>query len=397
MRRIAVQPRANWAAIVEEQGFHFHSLEDEPYWDESACYLFSRSQVDQIETATYALNNMCLAAIPHIIENNRFDEFQIPQQFVPWVIESWKRDEITIYGRFDLAYDGINPPKLLEYNADTPTSLLEAAVIQWFWFKEVQKDSGKFSRDLPSRTTLDQFNSIHERLIEAWRAYAKFWDATRSPKSPFNPVIYFAALRGIVEDFMTVTYLRDTAVQAGLSTKYIDIEDIGSNPAMPDFLDLAEAPIHQIFKLYPWEWMIREQFAKQLLTAGTYWLEAPWKMLLSNKAILPILYELNPDSPYLLPAARQPLPGAQVRKPILSREGANIAIIDNGRIVFENPGPYTAPYVYQQLYQLPEFEGNHPIIGSWMVNGYACGMGIREDTSLVTGNTSRFVPHLFTN
>jgi glutathionylspermidine synthase len=44
---------------------------------------------------------------------------------------------------------------------------------------------------------------------------------------------------------------------------------------------------------------------------------------------------------------------------------------------------------------VPNFAGNHPVVGSWMVNGYACGIGVREDTKLVTGNTSRFVPHVF--
>src|SRR5258705_5023395 len=161
MRRLLVQPRPKWESIVESQGFHFHSLEDQPYWDESVCYLFNRAQIDQIETATYALNDICLAAVDHIISQNLFDQFQIPQQFIPWVIESWKRDDLTIYGRFDLAYDGRNPPRLLEYNADTPTSLLEAAVIQWFWFREVQNNSLDFSRELPPGQKLDQFNSIH--------------------------------------------------------------------------------------------------------------------------------------------------------------------------------------------------------------------------------------------
>jgi glutathionylspermidine synthase len=397
MRRLIVQPRPKWESIVESQGFHFHSLEDQPYWDESICYLFNRAQIDQIETATYALNDICLAAVDHIISQSLFDQFQIPQQFIPWVIDSWKRDDLTIYGRFDLAYDGRNPPRLLEYNADTPTSLLEAAVIQWFWFREVQNNSLDFSRELPPGQKLDQFNSIHERLIEAWKRYPRVLAANRAAHSPFNPTLYFAALRGIIEDFMTATYLRDTAVQAGLATAYIDVEDIGFNSGVGGFVDLEEKPIHQIFKLYPWEWMVREQFAPQLLTGGASWLEAPWKMLLSNKAILPILYELNPDSPYLLPASYQPLSGSQVRKPILSREGANIAVIEENRIVLETPGPYGPPHVYQELFPLPEFDGNHPIIGSWLVNGYACGIGIREDASVITGNTSRFVPHLFAN
>src|SRR3954468_14666950 len=158
MQRIPVQPRPNWQATVESQGFHFHSLDDKPYWDESVCYLFTRAQVDQLEAATYALDEMCQAAVQHVIDENLFHLFQIPPEFVPWVVKSWDEDEFTIYGRFDLAYDGRNPPKLLEYNADTPTSLLEAAVVQWHWMKDAYP-------------RMDQFNSVHERLIEAWQRW----------------------------------------------------------------------------------------------------------------------------------------------------------------------------------------------------------------------------------
>jgi glutathionylspermidine synthase len=397
MQRIPVQPRINWQAIVESQGFLFHSVDDRPYWDESICYCFTAAQIDQLEAATYALDDLCLKAVQHVIDNNLFHLFQIPPQFVPWVVQSWERDEFTIYGRFDLAYDGQNPPKLLEYNADTPTSLLEAAVIQWFWFKEVEKDPSAFSANLKkgSGVNFDQFNSIHERLIEGWRAYAQIINARRAgAPALFNPTMYFTCVQGNIEDFMTVSYLRDTAAQAALSTEYIPIEQIGFNHSRGLFVDLRERAIHNIFKLYPWEWLIREQFSPFLLQTLVHWLEAPWKMILSNKAILPILHDLFPDSPYILPASFEPLAGPHVRKPILSREGANVAMVIGGKTIIETPGPYTGPCVYQQLVPLPDYQGNHPIVGSWMVNGYACGIGIREDTSPITGNTSRFVPHL---
>jgi len=414
MIRIPVQPRPNWQTTVEGQGFHFHSIDDAPYCDESVCYAFTAPQVDQLERATYALNDLCLEAVQHVIDENLFHLFQIPPQFIPWVVQSWDRDEFTLYGRFDLAYDGRTEPKLLEYNADTPTSLLEAAVIQWFWFKDVQANPAAFSPQLanyargssPSSltsnpsplTSLDQFNSLHDRLIEAWRAYAQIIQQRRASAPPglFNPTMYFAALRGHIEDFMTVTYLRDTATQAGLSTEYTDVEDVGFNAPRGLFVDLRERPIHNAFKLYPWEWMIREQFSPFLLHTLVHWLEAPWKMILSNKAILPILHRNFPGNPYLLPASFEPLPGPHVRKPILSREGANVAMVIGGKTVIETPGPYGGgPFVFQQLQPLPDFQGNLPAIGSWMVNGNACGIGIREDTSPITGNTSRFVPHFF--
>lgn len=372
MQRTRSFPRRNWERTVESQGLQFHTLEGLPYWDEAVCYRFSAREIDELEKATYALDEMCLQAVEHIIGERRFADLDIPPEYADWITRSWEEDEFTLYGRFDLAYDGHNPPKMLEYNADTPTALLEAAVIQWFWLK-----------DLHPRA--DQFNSLHERLIEAWKSYPP----------PGRERLYFASLAGNIEDYMTVNYLRDTAIQAGQDTHYLEVEQIGWNAGLGGFVDEQDRPLRQVFKLYPWEWMLREPFGPHLQTTGTRWLEPPWKMVLSNKAILPILYELFPDSPYLLEASFEPLDGAYVRKPLYSREGANIALMDGDRVLMETGGEYQPPYVYQRYCPLPQFDGNYPVIGSWMVNGYACGMGIREDTSPVTHNTSRFVPHLF--
>jgi glutathionylspermidine synthase len=121
-------------------------------------------------------------------------------------------------------------------------------------------------------------------------------------------------------------------------------------------------------------------------------------MILSCKSILPLLYERHPNSPFLLPASFDPLPeGSYVKKPILAREGANIEVVVGGRLVHSTDGPYKGgPFVYQRVAsELKAHDGRYPVLGSWIVNGEACGMGIREDDSLVTSNTSRFVPHQF--
>ncbi len=387
MRRITVQPRPQWEQRVESQGLSFHSPDGHAYWTEGAYYHFTRSQIDTLEAATYDLDRMCLAAVDHVIKGRAFDRFQIPPPFIDYIVRSWAEDEVSVYGRFDLAYDGRRTPKLLEYNADTPTSLLEAAVIQWFWFKDVFPEVGI--------ATVDQFNSIHERLIDAW----KRWDAFTRPALPANEpsdIVYFSTLADPVEDLITVTYLRDTAIQAGLTTESIDVESIGWNWGRRLFVDLQERPIRRAFKLYPWEWMTQEAFAPQLLERTTRWLEPPWKMLLSNKAILPVLYELFPESPYLLKASFEPMDGPHVRKPIFGREGANIQRVIGGKVAQETGGPHSqGPFVYQELFLLPEQDGYFPVIGSWMIDGTAAGIGIREDRSPITGNASRFVPHVF--
>ncbi|CAN5905538.1 glutathionylspermidine synthase family protein [soil metagenome] len=374
MERLRVDPRPNWRQTVESQGFHFHSIDGLTYWDESACYLFEADEIDLIEEATNQLEAMCLEAVEHVIREDLFPVFEIPNVFADLVIKSWERGDPSIYGRFDLSYNGQGPPKLLEYNADTPTALLEAAVIQWFWLQD---------RGEPG---LDQFNSLHERLIEAWEQFRAEGDET----------VHFLSMSSSVEDFMTVSYLQDTAMQAGLDTRSLDIEQIGWNHRQGQFVDLDEHPMRAIFKLYPWEWMIREPFGIHLPETPMRWIEPPWKLILSNKAILVILHDLFPDSPYLLRTDFSPIGDTYVSKPILSREGANITILQNGRVLSRTEGAYEAERrVYQEYHPLPESAGKYPVIGSWIVNGVACGMGIREDTNIITKNTSRFIPHAF--
>ncbi|HEX3148575.1 MAG TPA: glutathionylspermidine synthase family protein [Gemmataceae bacterium] len=371
MHRIRIDPRPNWQKRVEEHGLLFHTLKGEPYWDESAAYQLSSFEVDQLELAANTLHAMCLDLVQEVIDERMFGLFLIPKEFEEMVVRSWNDDEPGVYGRFDFAYDGVGAPKLLEYNADTPTALLEASIVQWQWLKDIDERG-------------DQFNSIHERLIEAWQALKERDDGP----------ICFSAQEGVPEDYITVEYLRDTCIQAGFETDYLDIEQIGWDRSERTFVDRANRPIHRLFKLYPWEWIIREDFGKNVLQAPTKWIEPAWKMILSCKSILPLLYERHPHSPYLLPASFNEIEGNYVRKPVHAREGANITVVINGQTKIATDGVYTdGPSVYQTLAPMKAHDGRYPVFGTWVVNGVACGLGIREDETMVTQNTSRFVPH----
>jgi glutathionylspermidine synthase len=370
------------------------------YWDESACYEFSSAEVDTLETAANTVQEMCLAAAQNVIDNKRYAQLDIPSTAVPIIEWAWNAEPPALYGRFDFNWAGSEsgqPPKLLEYNADTPTSLLEAAVVQWYWLEEV-------GSSLPSHHALsfldskvDQFNSIHERLIAKWKDIAPYL------KSP----IYFAGAQE-PEDILTLAYLQDTAQQAGLATKAIAMLDIGWNEGRNAFLDLNEDRISSIFKLYPWETMMAEQFAPHALAIyrDMQWIEPIWKMLLSNKGILPILWELYPNHPNLLPAYfaanASDTHGMRdfVRKPLHSREGANITVVRNGSPVLTTDGPYGGAYVLQALAPDAVFsdaasQSRHPVLGLWMIDQECGGMGIRESSGPVTDNLSSFVPHYF--
>lgn len=372
MQRHAHPPRSNWQQLVASQGMQYHTIDGEPYWDETACYCFESAEIDLLEDATSELQQRCIEAVQHIIDNDLFGRLQIPQHAVPLIVDSWERDEPSLYGRFDLAYDGQSPPKLLEYNADTPTALLEASVIQWFWLQDCHPQD-------------DQFNSIHERLLEAWRGLE------------IGTMLHFCCVDEAPEDLGNLEYLRDTAMQAGLQTRQLFMHEIGYDQRSRRFVDLQDRPIDCIFKLYPWEWLVNEPFGRNLATAQLRLIEPAWKMLLSNKGLLAVLWELFEGHANLLPASFES--GAfrdnYVSKPFLSREGENITVCRNGQLQ-QVPGSYGGSLVYQQLAPIPCCDGNYPVIGSWVIAGEAAGIGIREDRSLVTTNASRFVPHYFT-
>jgi glutathionylspermidine synthase len=138
--------------------------------------------------------------------------------------------------------------------------------------------------------------------------------------------------------------------------------------------------------------MLQESFGEHLLTDSTAFIEPPWKMALSNKAILPILWEMFPEHPNLLPASfeRAGVAGACVEKPVHGREGADVRLLGADEV-----GSGGSDRIYQAAYTLPVFDGMHAVIGSWVVAGKSAGIGIREDTAPITTNASRFVPHYF--
>ena len=280
------------------------------------------------------------------------------------------------YGRFDFGWTGQGPLKLFEFNCDTPTSMLETAVIQWSW-KETRFPQA------------DQFNSLHEKLIARWQALA--------PQIPDNRVWFAHFGDAVHEDTITTTYMRDLANQAGLETHGLLIDQIGVDAA-GRIVDQDDYLISALFKLYPWEWIAAEAFGDDILPhlSKTVWLEPVWKMLWSNKAVLAVLWEMFPGHPNLLPTAFDPhaMTGDYVSKPVLAREGANIEIVERGRVVARTAGEYNRnQLVYQDRYHLRDFGRGYPVLGSWIVAGEAAGLGIRED-GLITSNRARFLPHI---
>ena len=379
MKRISSTPRPGWKAFAESVGFDFHTFDGEPYWDESAYYQFSLDQIENdLEAPTEELHQMALDLIADIVQDEtKLSQLAIPPQFWDAVRDSWQSGQPHLYGRMDFSYGGSKPAKLLELNYDTPTSLFETGFFQWVWLEDQLMRGG-----VPQGA--DQFNSLQDKLQQAF--------AQLNLPQPF----YFASVTQSIEDKGTVDYLMDIALQAGLDCRYIQLEQLGDIDGQ--LVDLDGFPIRGLFKLYPWEFMLQEEFAGTILSSQTQFVEPLWKCLLSNKGILPLLWQKHQGPPNLLPAFfddGKPLQPGWVRKPLFSREGANVELLDHQGRMLKQDGPYhDSGYIRQALAPLPEFAGNYTLIGSWVVGDSAAGICIREDSSLITKDSSRFLPHI---
>ncbi len=385
MLRIPCDERPHWRNQANEYGFKFHTMHGEPYWDETAYYQFSLEQIERdIEDPTAEIHQMCLAVVDQVVRDDALmRKFQIPEIFWDVVANSWINGEPSLYSRIDLAYHGNGPAKLYENNADTPTSLYETGFWQWLWLED------KAQHGLIARRA-DQFNSLQEKLIDRFTVIA-----SQHP----NETLHFSSCKDTDEDRGTVQYLEDCATQAGINCKFVYVEDIGHGEG-DWFTDTDDQVISWIFKLYPWEFMFREEYGPLLLKTEVSFIEPYWKAILSNKALLPLLWQRFPNHPNLLPAyfeedMQQAKLTHYVKKPLFSREGANISIIKNGNETHFADGPYGEEgFIYQAYYPLPQYAENYTLIGSWLVDDQPAGISMREDTSLITQDLSRYLPHI---
>ena len=390
MLRVPCQERPDWQKKADEFGFKFHTMYGERYWDESAYYQFTLDQIEKgIEDPTADIHEMCMKVVDVVINDDELmHKFAIPEAQWDFIRQSWANGDPSLYARLDFAYDGKGPAKLYENNADTPTSLYETGFWQWLWL-ENQVDSSV----LPKMA--DQYNSLQEKLVNRFKELAVLTPGR---------VLHFSCCKDTEEDRGTVQYLEDCAKEAGIVTKFVYVEDIGID-AQQRFTDLDDQVITWMFKLYPWEFMFQEDYAEHLGAQDIRWIEPPWKAILSNKALMPMLWKLFPEHPNLLPAFFEdeldvvPEGMLLVKKPIFSREGANISFTDSSGQPIDDDGATDGAYgeegyIYQQRHLLPTFDENHTLIGSWLIDDQPAGISLREDSTAITQDMSRYLPHV---
>ncbi|MFC7547705.1 glutathionylspermidine synthase family protein [Plantactinospora sp. GCM10030261] len=428
--------RTGWEAIIKQDGVVYSDTSvpgggTMSYWVEHAYYQVSERDTDDLAAACNELTTMLVEAGDRVIAERLFGKLGIPPFAVPAIVQSWEDDDPvfyhpSVYGRMDLRW-GNDPalvardprlahPKLLEYNADTPTCFPESTGAQWNWLM------------LHPTVRGDQWNNAFEALVSAWKRNLELFQRGRGQRVDLVHFVHTAA-ESSGEDRMNTALVAAAAEQAGYRVKMQYIEDVRLETLdesyatldettlapMGHFLDEDGEPMRVVFKLYPWEWMLHERFGRTALWSmrqltGTTWVEPPYKLLWSNKGILPVLWEMFRDDPvrsrYLLPAyfeGEEP-PGFRdncVRKPLFGREGANVTVIRGGEVVAANGGEYGAEgHVLQEFAELPVFDGVggpfHALTGVWMIDNEAAGLCFRESRGPITDNVSFFVPHVIT-
>jgi glutathionylspermidine synthase len=385
MQRISIAERPNLVGAANEHELEYIPGKGILGWDESAYYQFTSQQIEEdIQGPAEELEGLCFQVVDRAVKNEEvLKRLGIEEHFWDYIAASWRKGEKNLYGRMDFSYNGKEPVKLLEYNADTPTTLYETAVFQWEWLEQIKKLK-LISEDC------NQFNDVHESIVKILS------------QLDIDGLAHFACNHDIEDDKGTLDYLEECAREAGLKTCSLAMKDIGLDDD-GRLTDLDDRVITTLVKLYPWEWIMAEAFGKHISSSNIKFIEPPWKSILSNKGLLPLLWGMFEGHPNLLPAFFEDDPAAHifanagnyVRKPMLSRQGANIEIVREGKIQLQTNGPYgNDANILQGFQSLPNFDGGYPLLGCWLVASKAVGLCIREDKTLVTSKDAHFVPHV---
>ena len=376
--------------LLEEIGFYWHTDPDTTPYVASEIVEISSDEADAYYEASNELYEMFVEAGEYVIEHELFHELGIPFNLIDAVKMSWDNDiHWHLYGRFDLAggIDG-QPIKLIEFNADTPTSLFETSILQWAMLKaNNMEDSHQFNN------VYDAIKDNFKRLImmeEDIEDFDKHYDGWK---------ILFSSVKDNIEEESTVKLLQSMAKDAGFNTEFAYMEDVEFGAE--DGVFYKDVNYEYWFKLFPWEDIgIEESDLAMLLTQimenqKAIILNPAYTLMFQSKAFMKILWDLYPNHPLLLETSFEPLEGiAQVEKKVFGREGANTIIIDeNEKVIEEREGEYGEfPSIFQEYVEFPTDKNGESYQAGVFFAYEGCGLGFRRG-GLILDNYSKFVGH----
>jgi len=376
---------------LDSIGFTWHKDADGSNYIANEIVHISQQEAEAYYEAANTLYDMYVEAAQHVIDNDLFFELDIPYTLKEAILQSWENDvHWHIYGRFDFAggIDG-TPIKLLEFNADTPTALFETSLLQWALIKANGLDETR------------QFNDVYEAIKENFKRLITLEESTERFTELYDGwKILFSAVSDNEEEEATVRLLQQIATDAGFNTAFCYMNEVHFDEN-EGILDEQGNSYEYWFKLFAWEDIAIEE-PELALTLTTIIknqlaiiLNPAYTLLFQSKGMLKVLYDLFPDSPYLLPCSDEPLSEKQVEKRCFGREGANTKILDaNGTVLQENGGPYeNFKAIYQAYTQLPtDTQGNAYQAGVFFAYE-GCALGFRRGGEILD-NSSKFVGHV---
>ncbi|WP_086253201.1 MULTISPECIES: glutathionylspermidine synthase family protein [Campylobacter] len=389
MKLKKIKPLDN--GYLESIGFGWHTDLDGSRYISNELVSITQDEAEAFYEATNELYDMYVAAAEYVINNDLFHELGIPFNLVDTIKASWENDvHWHIYGRFDLAggIDG-KPIKLIEFNADTPTSLFETAIIQWAMLKFNNLDEAA------------QFNDVYEALVENFKRLVTLQEDTSTFDEYYEGwKILFSSIAGSVEDENTTRLLESAARDAGFECDFAFVDEVSFDDENGIFWN--EQNWEYWFKLIPWEMIAIDESDLALIIKNiiknqkAIILNPAYTLLFQSKGIMKILWDLYPNHPLLLESSFEPLKGKkQVKKPFLAREGANVSIINSdGSIEIQNDGEYASgKFLYQEFADFAKDENGDSYQAGMFFAFEGCALGFRKGKDIID-NYSKFVGHI---
>ena len=377
---------------LESIGFVWHTDSDNSSYVSDEIVVISEDEANAYYEATNELYDMFAQAGQYVIDNDLFHELNIPFNLVEIIKESWKNEvHWHLYSRFDLAggIDG-KPIKLIEFNADTPTSLFETAIIQWAMLKANNLDEAS------------QFNNLYEALKDNFKRIITLDSDIEKFEEHYAGLgwkILFSSISSSSEDINTTKLLQHIASEAGFNTDFEFIENVQFND---EGIYKDDELFEFWFKLIPWENIAIEEselalILTEIITNQKAIIFNPaYTLMFQSKGFMKVLWDLYPNHPLLLETSFEPLVGKkQVEKRCFGREGANVKIINSDQSIDEQTsGDYEGhKAIYQEYVEFPkDISGNSYQAGVFYAYE-ACGLGFRRGGKILN-NMSKFVGHI---
>ena len=377
---------------LESIGFVWHTDSDNSSYISDEIVVITEDEANAYYEATNELYDMFAEAGQYVIDNNLFHELNIPFNLVEVIKESWENEvHWHLYSRFDLAggIDG-KPIKLIEFNADTPTSLFETAIIQWAMLKANGLDEAS------------QFNNLYEALKDNFKRIITLDSDIEKFEEYYSGLgwkILFSSISSSSEDINTTKLLQHIATEAGFNTDFEFIENV-------QFSDEGIFKDDELFefwfKLIPWENIAIEESELALILTQiiadkkAIIFNPAYTLMFQSKGFMKILWDLYPNHPLLLETSFEPLIGKkQVEKRCFGREGANIKIINADQSIDEQTsGDYEGhKAIYQEYVEFPKDSNGNSYQAGVFYAYEACALGFRRGGKILN-NMSKFVGHI---